>query len=91
MIVVVLVVHNKDFTHKVLLSNAQSMKEMLENMLRCKEELNLPWDAEENLVVFSKATSLLQHLEELELLSHEQVSDIGLDLKIFKSTLCSLS
>lgn len=54
------------------LHNRQSMKEMLENMLRCKEELNLPWDAEENLVVFSKATSLLQHLEELELLSHEQ-------------------
>ncbi|KAF1376843.1 hypothetical protein PFLUV_G00215650 [Perca fluviatilis] len=62
--------HNR----QVILANVQSMRRTLEEMERCKGELHLPQPAKENLLVFSKASLLLQPLEELEQLTQQQAT-----------------
>ncbi|XP_035534355.1 nesprin-2 isoform X4 [Morone saxatilis] len=59
---------------QVILANVQSMRRTLEEMERCKEELHLPQGAQEGLLVVSKARLLLQPLEELEQLTHQQTT-----------------
>lgn len=60
------------FNLKVILTNVQSMRGMLEGIQRYKGELHLPQGAEENLLVFSRATLLLQTLKELEDVTEQQ-------------------
>ncbi|XP_068433248.1 nesprin-2a [Clinocottus analis] len=60
--------HNR----QVILANMQSMRRSLEEMERCRGELRLPQGAKESLLVFSKTRLLLQPLEELEQLTHQQ-------------------
>lgn len=50
------------------------MQMELEDIERCKEELHIAEGAEEGLIVFSKVRQLRPQLEELEQLTHEQVS-----------------
>ncbi|XP_037837524.1 nesprin-2 isoform X2 [Kryptolebias marmoratus] len=60
-------------SRRVILASLQSMWSRLQDMDRCKEEIHLP-DGAEKLLVFSRATQLLQQLEELEQVAKEQVS-----------------
>lgn len=57
---------------KVILANVQSMQRTLDEMERCKAELQLPQGAVESLLVFSRVRVLLQELEELERLTEQQ-------------------
>lgn len=50
----------------------QAMRRTLEEMQRCKAELQLPQGAEENLLVFSRAGQLLKDLDELEQQTEQQ-------------------
>lgn len=50
------------------------MQRMLEDLEKCKGELNIPQRAEEGLQVYSKVRLLLQSLEELEHLTQQQAS-----------------
>lgn len=52
----------------------QSMRRSLEEMERCRGELHLPQGAKESLLVFSKSRLVLQPLEELEHLTHQQAA-----------------
>ncbi|XP_060907682.1 nesprin-2-like isoform X3 [Labrus mixtus] len=59
---------------QVILANVQSMQRTLEEMERCKGDLQLPQGAEESLLVFSRAKLLLQQLKELEQLTQQQAT-----------------
>ena len=59
---------------KVVLASLQSMQSGLADIERCKEELHIAEGAVGDLLVFSKVRELRQQLEELEQLTHEQVS-----------------
>uniref|UniRef100_UPI0037E98A37 nesprin-2a n=1 Tax=Semicossyphus pulcher TaxID=241346 RepID=UPI0037E98A37 len=59
---------------QVILANVQSMRRTLEEMERCKGELQLPKGAEDSLLVFSRARLLLQQLKELEQLTQQQAT-----------------
>ncbi|KAK5852700.1 hypothetical protein PBY51_006550 [Eleginops maclovinus] len=74
-------VDNSDITlmehlqnRQVILANMQSMRRTLEEMERCKGELPFPQVAGGSLLVFSRASHLLQPLEELEHLTQQQVT-----------------
>lgn len=60
------------FLLKVILANVQSMQRTLDEMERCKAELQLPQGAVESLLVSSRVRLLLQELEELERLTEQQ-------------------
>lgn len=62
------------FNLKVIVANVQSMQRTLEEIERCKGELHLPQGAEESLPVFSRARLLLQPLDELQQLTHQQAA-----------------
>ncbi|XP_068564553.1 nesprin-2a [Cebidichthys violaceus] len=74
--------HNR----QVILANVQSMRRTLEEMERCKRELHLPQGAEESLLVFSRARLLLQPLEELEQLTHQQAAQLENKIREEKET-----
>ncbi|XP_054871829.1 nesprin-2 isoform X5 [Amphiprion ocellaris] len=59
---------------EVILANVRSMQRTLEEIEKCKGELHIPQEAEESLLVFSRARLLLQPLEELEQLTQQQAS-----------------
>nr|XP_040016362.1 nesprin-2 isoform X2 [Gasterosteus aculeatus aculeatus] len=59
---------------QVIVANVQSMQRTLEEIERCKGELHLPQGAEESLLVFSRARLLLQPLDELQQLTHQQAA-----------------
>ncbi|XP_074540850.1 nesprin-2a [Halichoeres trimaculatus] len=61
---------------QVILANVQSMQRTLEEMERCKGDLQLPKGAEESLLVFSRARLLLQQLKELEQLTKQQTTQL---------------
>ncbi|XP_029903714.1 nesprin-2a [Myripristis murdjan] len=62
--------HNR----QVILANLKSMWRTLEEMERCKGELGLPQGTEESLLVFLRASLLLQTLQELEQLTQQQAA-----------------
>ncbi|XP_055088094.1 nesprin-2 isoform X2 [Periophthalmus magnuspinnatus] len=64
--------HNR----QVIVSSAESAKKVLKDMQRVKEELDLPWDSKDKLLVWSKATSLLQQIQGLEQLSLKQATTL---------------
>nr|XP_054604094.1 nesprin-2 isoform X2 [Nothobranchius furzeri] len=62
-------------SRQVILINVKSMQRRLKNMERAQKELQLP-EGSEHLQVFSRARELLQHLEELEQATKEQISQL---------------
>ncbi|KAM6906809.1 nesprin-2a [Lycodopsis pacificus] len=74
--------HNR----QVILANVQSMRRTLEEMERCKGELHLPRGAKESLLLFSRARLLLQTLEELEQLTHQQAAQLENKIREEKET-----
>ncbi|XP_041660769.1 nesprin-2 [Cheilinus undulatus] len=59
---------------QVILANVKSMQRTLEEMEKCKGDLQVPKGAEESLLVFSRARLLLQQLKELEQLTQQQAT-----------------
>ncbi|XP_022057033.2 nesprin-2-like [Acanthochromis polyacanthus] len=70
--------HNRE----VILANVRSMQRTLEEIEKCKGELHIPQEANESLLVFSRARLLLQPLEELEQLTQQQASLLEVQHKI---------
>ncbi|XP_062415634.1 nesprin-2-like isoform X4 [Pungitius pungitius] len=75
---------------QVILANVQSMQRTLEEMARCKGELHLPQGAEDSLLVFSRARLLLQPLEEVQQLTHQQAALLQNKIREEKDTLKDL-
>lgn len=58
----------------------QAMRSTLEEMERCKADLQLPHWAEQNLLVFSRAGQLLKDLDELEHQTEQQAKLLEVEL-----------